>query len=144
MRRHGSRRRADTRLLTMRAENVDASLPPPASVSAHTTDVDRRRQPVPPTCRRAPARLRTTPAGFFFPAAGLCSRKQQFGGRLPVTVRRLLAATVAVAWLFANPAAAQAPAAITGQVTSAAEGPMEGVLVTAQRDGAQFAISVST
>ena len=57
---------------------------------------------------------------------------------------RSIAAAVALFLLPDHPAAAQAPAAITGQVTSAAEGPMEGVLVTAQREGAQFAISVST
>ena len=46
--------------------------------------------------------------------------------------------------LVSNSAAAQAPAAISGQITSAEEGAMEGVLVTAQRDGASFAVSVST
>jgi len=55
---------------------------------------------------------------------------------------RALAAAVAL--LSAHPVAALAPAAITGQITSAEEGAMEGVLVTAQRDGAKFAISVST
>ena len=57
---------------------------------------------------------------------------------------RLLAATIAFPLLLAAPADAQAPAAITGQVSSAEEGPMEGVLVTARRDGAQYAVSVST
>jgi virginiamycin B lyase len=53
---------------------------------------------------------------------------------------RLVAITLALTLLSA-PAAAQS---ITGTVSSAEEGVMEGVLVTAQRDGAQFAISVST
>src|SRR5262249_58954371 len=37
---------------------------------------------------------------------------------------------------------AQAPAALTGQVSSAAEGPMEGVIVSAKRDGSTLTISV--
>ena len=57
---------------------------------------------------------------------------------------RSIAIAVVLCFLLANPAAAQTPAAISGQVTSTEEGPMEGVLVTARRDGAQFAVSVST
>jgi virginiamycin B lyase len=60
-----------------------------------------------------------------------------------VTSWHSIAAAVFCLFL-ANPAAAQSPPAITGQVTSAEEGPMEGVLVTARRDGATLAISVST
>ena len=60
------------------------------------------------------------------------------------TVVAITAAAVAALLMTALPAAAQAPAAITGQVTSAEEGPMEGVLVTARRDSAQLAVSVST
>jgi streptogramin lyase len=41
-------------------------------------------------------------------------------------------------------ALAQAAAALTGQVTSAEEGPMEGVLVTAKKDGSTIAITVVT
>src|SRR5438128_1134586 len=37
---------------------------------------------------------------------------------------------------------AQAPAALTGQVSSAAEGPMEGVVVSAKRDASSLTISV--
>src|SRR3984893_2480669 len=37
---------------------------------------------------------------------------------------------------------AQAPAALTGQVSSAGEGPMEGVVVSAKRDGSSLTISV--
>src|SRR5580700_986639 len=38
----------------------------------------------------------------------------------------------------------QAPAALTGQVASTEEGPMEGVLVTAKRTGSTIAITVAT
>jgi virginiamycin B lyase len=55
-----------------------------------------------------------------------------------------LAAAALLCTVLASPAAAQSPPAITGHISSAEEGPMEGVLVTARRDGAQFAISVST
>src|SRR4030088_1708885 len=41
-------------------------------------------------------------------------------------------------------ALAQAAAALTGQVTSAEEGPMEGVLVSAKKDGATITITVVT
>jgi virginiamycin B lyase len=41
-------------------------------------------------------------------------------------------------------ASPQAPAAIAGQVSSAAEGPMEGVVVTAHKDGSIVSISVTT
>jgi virginiamycin B lyase len=41
-------------------------------------------------------------------------------------------------------ALAQAAAALTGQVSSAEEGPMEGVLVTAKKDGSTIAITVVT
>jgi streptogramin lyase len=61
-----------------------------------------------------------------------------------VTSWRSLAAAAVLGLLLANPVAAQSPPAITGQVTSVEEGPMEGVLVTARRDGAPFAVSVST
>ncbi len=37
---------------------------------------------------------------------------------------------------------AQAPAALTGQISSAAEGPMEGVVVSAKRDASSLTISV--
>ncbi|MBV8241715.1 MAG: carboxypeptidase regulatory-like domain-containing protein [Hyphomicrobiales bacterium] len=57
---------------------------------------------------------------------------------------RLLALTagvIAVA-LSIIAAHAQAPAALTGQVSSAAEGAMEGVVVSAKRDGSTLTISV--
>ncbi len=42
------------------------------------------------------------------------------------------------------PAAAQVPLALTGQVTSAAEGAMEGVLVSARKDGSTVTITVAS
>src|SRR5438128_5484373 len=58
--------------------------------------------------------------------------------------RSLLPAFTAgvVASLSIFAAHAQAPAALTGQVRSVAEGPMEGVVVTAKRDGSTLTISV--
>src|SRR5437870_3823819 len=41
-------------------------------------------------------------------------------------------------------AQAQTPSALTGQVTSAGEGPMEGVVVSARKDGSTISISVVT
>ena len=41
-------------------------------------------------------------------------------------------------------AEAQAPLALSGQVTSAEEGPMEGVVVSAKKDGSTISISVVT
>src|SRR5437867_3154955 len=41
-------------------------------------------------------------------------------------------------------AQAQTPTALTGQVMSAEEGPMEGVVVSAKKDGATISISVVT
>ena len=40
------------------------------------------------------------------------------------------------------PAQAQAPIALTGQVTSAEEGAMEGVLVNAKKNGANITVTV--
>src|SRR5262245_19113716 len=61
----------------------------------------------------------------------------------------LLSLTVGVAALLlytAQPAWTQGtvPAALTGIVSSEAEGAMEGVVVTARKDGAKFSISVVT
>ena len=53
-----------------------------------------------------------------------------------------LTAGVVVAGLPIFSAHAQAPAALTGQVSSVAEGPMEGVVVSAKRDGSTLTISV--
>src|SRR4029077_14055613 len=41
-------------------------------------------------------------------------------------------------------AEAQTPAALSGQVTSTEEGPMEGVVVSAKKDGSTISISVVT
>jgi streptogramin lyase len=46
--------------------------------------------------------------------------------------------------LTAAPAAAQGDAALSGQVTSAEQGPMEGVIVSAKRDGSTVTVSVIT
>ena len=51
------------------------------------------------------------------------------------------AAAMAVA-LELVPAQAQAPMALSGQVSSAAEGPMEGVIISAKREGSTTTISV--
>src|SRR6266478_5062442 len=46
--------------------------------------------------------------------------------------------------LFTAVAQAQAPVALTGQVSSAEEGAMEGVVVSAKRDGSTISVSVVT
>jgi len=52
------------------------------------------------------------------------------------------ALTAALVGLCAGPAQSQAPVALTGQVSSAAEAVMEGVVVSAKREGATVTISV--
>ena len=64
-------------------------------------------------------------------------------------MRKLMAVTagfIAMIAMFAAPAtvSAQGKAALTGVVSSAKEGKMEGVVVTARREGATFSISVIT
>src|SRR6185437_11970952 len=54
-----------------------------------------------------------------------------------------LLATVALA-LVVSAGESRAQSALAGSVTSAEEGAMEGVLVTARRDGATFAVTVVT
>ena len=49
-----------------------------------------------------------------------------------------------VAGIVAGPAQAQAPAALTGQVSSTEEGNMEGVVVSAKKDGSTISVSVVT
>ncbi len=57
----------------------------------------------------------------------------------------LLVAAIATGVAFMpHKTSAQASSALTGQVTSAEEGPMEGVLVTARKTGAAFTITVVT
>src|ERR1700732_1025050 len=50
----------------------------------------------------------------------------------------------ALAWLTLVPAQAQTAAALSGQVSSAEEGAMEGVLVTAKKDDSTIAVTVVT
>jgi virginiamycin B lyase len=54
----------------------------------------------------------------------------------------LLSAVAAAALFHVAGASAQTPTAISGTVSSAQEGPMEGVIVTAKRDGAHISVSV--
>ena len=66
------------------------------------------------------------------------------------TQRFLLNAAAALAAILLQTGAApihaqaQTPSALTGQVTSAEEGPMEGVVVSARKDGSTVSISVIT
>src|SRR5260221_7832188 len=59
-------------------------------------------------------------------------------------ISALLTAVAAAALLSAPGANAQGAAALTGTVTSAQEGAMEGVLVTAKKDGAHISTTVVT
>src|SRR5262245_11961006 len=54
----------------------------------------------------------------------------------------LLAFTAGVITVGVLPAQAQAPIALTGQVSSAAEAVMEGVVVSAKREGSTVTVSV--
>src|SRR5262245_49027505 len=56
----------------------------------------------------------------------------------------LLLVSVSAAPFFLSPALAQNNVALTGQVSSAEEGQMEGVLVTAKKDGTNINITVVT
>ena len=53
----------------------------------------------------------------------------------------LAAGAIAVGFTLVS-AQAQAPMALSGQVSSAADGPMEGVVVSAKREGSTATISV--
>ena len=59
----------------------------------------------------------------------------------PAVCRTVTAACFA---LFTTVAQAQAPVALTGRVSSAEEGAMEGVVVAAKRDGSTISVSVVT
>ena len=73
-------------------------------------------------------------------------------GRRMTSIRCIVLAVTAGLVVLAPPAALGAQAAsapdthpqvvLTGRVTSAAEGPLEGVVVTAKRDGSTIAVSV--
>src|SRR5467141_3968278 len=54
------------------------------------------------------------------------------------------AAAAASCFALAHAANAQAPAALAGQVSSAKEGVMEGVVVSAKKDGGTITVSVVT
>ena len=54
------------------------------------------------------------------------------------------AAATALPLLFSHAAWAQASAALTGQVSSAKEGTMEGVVISAKKDGSTITVSVVT
>jgi len=58
------------------------------------------------------------------------------------TTITLLATTALVCLVSAGPSSAQS--ALTGTVASSEEGPMEGVLVTARKEGSTIAITVAT
>src|SRR5918993_5875430 len=57
------------------------------------------------------------------------------------SARRTVPAMFLGLWLVSAPAAAQAPA-LSGRVASAAEGALEGVLVSAKRDGSNKTVTV--
>src|SRR5437016_5228694 len=65
-------------------------------------------------------------------------------------ISRFLFAAAAIAAILLqtqpaqSPAQAQTTSGLTGQVTSAEEGPMEGVVVSAKKDGSTISISVVT
>src|SRR5215813_13781272 len=62
-------------------------------------------------------------------------------------MRNALLASVCLTFVLtanAGPSLAEGTAALTGQVTSKEEGPMEGVLVTAKKAGSTIAITVVT
>ena len=62
---------------------------------------------------------------------------------IQTVVRRSTLLVSSVACLFLGmPSSAQAPAALTGRVSSAAEGAMEGVLVSLKREGATKTVTV--
>ncbi len=62
--------------------------------------------------------------------------------RMTVRMLALAAGLVAAALPAAAPARALAPTALAGEVSSATEGPMEGVVVSARRDGSTLTVSV--
>jgi streptogramin lyase len=63
--------------------------------------------------------------------------------RLALVVTAAFASILLLA-AYGSPAAAQTAAALAGQVSSAEEGPMEGVVVSAKKDGSSITVSVVT
>src|SRR5262245_63925862 len=59
-----------------------------------------------------------------------------------ISILVLVVVAVMAAYLGSDAPWAQSAAALSGTVTSQAEGKMEGVVVTARRDGANFDVSV--
>ena len=53
-----------------------------------------------------------------------------------------VSAAILAGFLFAAPAHAQAPASLSGVVSSQKEGPMEGVVLTVKKEGSNINISV--
>jgi virginiamycin B lyase len=62
--------------------------------------------------------------------------------RIPVMLLAFAAGLMALVWSAGMPALAQAPAALSGDVSSAREGLMEGVVVSAKKDGSTITVSV--
>src|SRR6267142_1772846 len=78
------------------------------------------------------------------PAQGSTGHK---GNPMQLRNALLASATAIAAFVLGtsfDPASAQSAAALTGQVSSAEEGAMEGVVVSAKKDGSTIAISVVT
>src|SRR5215475_9980955 len=63
---------------------------------------------------------------------------------MPTRLSSSTAAMAAFCFAAAHAANAQAPGALTGQVSSAKEGAMEGVVVSAKRTGSTITVSVVT
>src|SRR5581483_3120787 len=80
------------------------------------------------------------------PSGGIAGKKTGGRGRISMLVERGLLPVIAALMLLVDlggtGAARAADAALTGQVTSAEEGAMEGVLVTAQKDGSNIRVTV--
>jgi virginiamycin B lyase len=65
-------------------------------------------------------------------------------GNCLLNISAVLAVGLVQAGVEVPPARAQSAATLTGHVSSAEEGPMEGVVVSAKKDGATFTVSVVT
>ena len=65
-------------------------------------------------------------------------------GNCVLTMSAVLAVGLVQAGVEISPARAQDAATLTGHVSSTEEGPMEGVVVSARKDGATFTVSVVT
>src|SRR5262249_53821378 len=78
-------------------------------------------------------------------ATRLPGQKNHFG-KEALRMKNVLATAITALVVFAAaqmpPARAQGPAALTGQISSAEEGPMEGVLVSAKKAGSTITITV--